>query len=395
MKNFLLYTAYATFIYAICAGFRDNYGIMLPYVVADSGLDYAAVSFVIALGQLFFGIMQPVFGFLSLRKSPFASLACGAALMLGGLLLMPYCRALWSLAITLGILLPSGTAAASFGILMSCVAPRIQEKEKQLSAGIVASGIGIGICALSPVIQAALASYGVAQAIAILAALVALILPAAALLTHRAPRPDARERELSFGAILLLGLGSGPCRKTAFAFFTCGFHMALIQTHLFSQLTLIGLQGNIAAWGLSIYGLGVIAGSVGSGALGAKYSMINILGCIYASRIIWVGLLLLSPGVPGIFALIFMLGATGVATLAPTAGIINRIFGPAIMPTLFGAAYVLHQIGAFASAWCGGICYRLTAGYAAIWMVDIALCLFAALAVFSIRGEGGLAPDKA
>lgn len=391
MKNFVLYTAYATFIYAVCAGFRDNYGIMLPYVVEDSGLNYAAVSFVIALGQLFFGLMQPVFGYLSLRKSPLLSLVIGVALMLGGLLLMPYCRSLWSLALTLGILLPSGTAAASFGILMSCINPRIQEARSQISAGIVASGIGIGICVLSPVIQGALARYGIVQAISILAILVALIVPAAILLTRGAPRLKARERALPFSTILLMGLKNSPYCKVAFAFFTCGFHMALIQTHLFSQLTLFGLPGNIAAWGLSIYGLGVILGSVGSGALGAKYSMVTILGGIYASRIIWVGLLLLPLNPYAIFGVIFMLGATGVATLAPTAGIINRIFGSAIMPTLFGIVYVLHQIGAFASAWCGGICYQLTSSYATIWIVDTVLCLLAAVAVFSI-GKTGLTP---
>lgn len=394
MRNFILYTAYGTFIYAICAGFRDNYGIMLPYLVEDSGLNYAAVSFVIALGQLFFGLMQPVFGYLSLRKSPLLSLVLGVALMLGGLLLMPYCRSLWSLGITLGILLPSGTAAASFGILMSCITPRIQEAKSQLSAGIVASGIGIGICVLSPVIQGALARYGVARAISILAILVALIVPAAILLTRGGPRLKMRERALPFAAILLMGLKNSPYCRVAFAFFTCGFHMALIQTHLFSQLTLYGLPGNVAAWGLSIYGLGVIAGSVGSGALGARYSMSRVLGGIYASRIIWVALLLLSSGPIAIFGVIFMLGATGVATLAPTAGIITRIFGAAIMPTLFGVAYVLHQIGAFASAWCGGICYQLTSGYSAIWMVDMLLCLLAALAVFSI-GVKGLVPHAA
>lgn len=393
MKNFLLYTAYATFIYAVCAGFRDNYGIMLPYVVADSGLDYAAVSFVIALGQLFFGLMQPVFGYLSLRKSPLVSLALGVALMLGGLLLMPYCRTLWSLAVTLGILLPSGTAAASFGILMSCITPRIQEKERQLSAGIVASGIGIGICVLSPVIQGALSRYGIVQAISILAILVALIVPAAILLTRNAPPLKARERALPFGTILLMGLQNTAYCRVAFAFFTCGFHMALIQTHLFSQLTLFGIPGNIAAWGLSIYGLGVILGSVGSGALGARYSMVMILGSLYASRIIWVGLLLLPLPPFAIFGVIFMLGATGVATLAPTAGIINRIFGTAIMPTLFGLVYVLHQIGAFSSAWAGGICYQLTSSYATIWIIDMGLCLLAALSVFSI-GKHGFAPTR-
>lgn len=384
MKNFLLFTAYGTFIYAICAGFRDNYGIMLPYVVADSGLNYASVSFVIALGQLFFGIMQPVFAYLSLRTSTLLSLLLGVALMLGGLLLMPFCRSLWSLAITLGFLLPSGTAAASFGILMSCINRRLGEGKSQISAGIIASGIGMGICVLSPVIQGALSAWGITQAVFILAVLVALIVPAATLLTRGAPKPALREQSLSFLEILTRGLRSPAYCKVAFAFFTCGFHMALIQTHLFSQLTTFGIPPNIAAWGLSIYGLGVIAGSIGSGAACAKYSMVKILGGLYASRILWVGLLLLPLPVAGIFGVIFLLGATGVAGLAPTMGIITRIFGIAIMPTLFGLAYVVHQIGSFVSVWCGGICYQLTESYATVWLADMVLCLLAATAIFSI-----------
>lgn len=303
---------------------------------------------------------------------------------------MPYGHSLWSLAITLGLLLPSGTAPASFGILMSCINSGIQEAKSQIPAGIVASGIGIGICALSPVLQDALARYGIGQAILILAILVALIFPAAVLLPRGTIDLKTREKTLSFANIILMGIRNSPYCKVAFAFFTCGFHMALIQTHLFSRLTLFGIPANISAWGLSIYGLGVIVGSVGSGALGVRYSMANVLGGIYASRLIWVCLLLLAPGPLAMFGVIFMLGATGVATLAPTPGIINRIFGPAIMPTLFGTSYVLHQIGAFASPWCGGICYQLTSSYTTIWLLDISLCLLAALAVFSI-GRKGLA----
>ena len=33
LQNFALYTLCGTFLYAVCAGFRDNYGIMLPYIV--------------------------------------------------------------------------------------------------------------------------------------------------------------------------------------------------------------------------------------------------------------------------------------------------------------------------------------------------------------------------
>lgn len=386
-KNVVLLTACATFIYAVCAGFRDNYGIMLPYIVAESGLNYVSVSFVIALGQLFFGLMQPVFGYLSLRKSPLLSLLLGVALMLSGLLLMPFCRSLWSLDITLGIMLPSGTAAASFGILMSCINRNPENSKSQISAGIVASGIGISICVLSPIIQNTLSSYGILQAIVIFSTLVVLILPAAILLTRGAPPLKGRESEFPFKGIVLMGLKNSAYCKVAFVFFTCGFHMALIQTHLFSQLTLFGIPGNIAAWGLSIYGLGVITGSVASGAMASRYSMVNILGSIFTSRIIWVGLLLLPLGSIAIFGVIFMLGATGVPTLAPIVGIINRIFGPTIMPTLFGIVYVLHQIGAFASAWFGGICYQFTSSYATIWLIDIFFCLLAAVAVFSIRSN--------
>ena len=54
LQNFALYTLCGTFLYAVCAGFRDNYGIMLPYIVEWSGIPYSTLSFVIALGQLFF-----------------------------------------------------------------------------------------------------------------------------------------------------------------------------------------------------------------------------------------------------------------------------------------------------------------------------------------------------
>lgn len=385
MNSFILYTACGTFIYAVCAGFRDNYGIMLPYVVKDSGLDYASVSFVIALGQLFFGIMQPVFGYIALRKSPMFSLGMGVIMMLTGLLLMPFSQSLWSLIITLGLLLPSGTAAASFGILMSCITPRINPIQSQLSAGIVGGGIGFGICILSPIIQSALSAWGVDQAIFLLAILVAVIFPVALLLTHNSHPLSEKTNKSSFWEILKDGFANGAYGRVAFAFFTCGFHMALIQTHLFSQLTAFGIKESLAAYGLSVYGLGVILGSVGSGAAGTRYSMAKILGCIYSSRIIWVVLLLMPLPPVALFGVIFMLGATGVATITPTAGIINRLFGVAFMPTLFGVVYVLHQIGAFLSAWSGGICFQITGSYSSIWYVDMFLCLCAGLACFDIR----------
>jgi len=388
LQKFIFYTACGTFMYAICAGFRDNYGIMLPYIVQWSGVPYASVSFIIALGQLFFGLMQPVFGLLALRTSARTVFCIGAIMMLTGLLLIPVSTSAVMLGLALGILLPSGTAASSFGLIMSCLGPRLDTRQSHISSGIVGAGIGMGICVLSPVIQSIIAAYGLHVAIRFLAVPILLLIPVAIALTRNMPVQGAKATAAQKEPVSVLfknALQSSPYRRLTFGFFTCGFHMAMIQTHLFSQLTTFGVSEQAASWALSVYGIGVIAGSVGSGMACTRFAMSDILGVLYSSRCLWVILLLLPLPLPVLFGVIFMLGMTGVATIAPTSGMVNKLFGPVRLATLFGLVYLVHQIGAFSSAWAGGLCLKFTGSYSGIWYADIVLCLLAGLACFGIR----------
>lgn len=388
LRAFIFYTFCGTFLYAICAGFRDNYGIMLPYIARANDLPYDSLSFIIAVGQLCFGAMQPVFGYLALRFSARSVLFTGALLMLTGLLLIPHARTWWQLLLSLGILLPSGTAGASFGILMSCIGPRLGGRRVHLSAGFVGAGIGFGICILSPIIQGWITSLGIMNAILLLTLPVLMLFPAAIGITSGkvADTPGApEERKESFWKIVRDGARNPAYRRVVFGFTTCGFHMALIQTHLFSQLTVFGMKEDAAAWCLSVYGLGVVAGSVASGWASSRWAMSCILGWLYSSRCIWVLLLLFKLPVSGLIAVIFVLGMTGVASTAPTSGLVQQLFGTLRLPTLFGMAYLAHQAGAFCSAWAGGICRQLTGSYDAVWYADIGLCLLAGLACFDIR----------
>jgi predicted MFS family arabinose efflux permease len=52
----------ACLLYAVSAGLRSVYGIMLGTISDGTGITYASVSFAIAVGQLVFGVAQPVFG---------------------------------------------------------------------------------------------------------------------------------------------------------------------------------------------------------------------------------------------------------------------------------------------------------------------------------------------
>src|SRR5205823_3251868 len=67
-------------------------------------------------------------------------------------------------------------------------------------------------------------------------------------------------------------------------FFTCGFHVAFLVTHLPGEVRLCGLSPSIAANSLAIIGIANIAGSLGAGWLGNRYRMKHLLFWIYLLR---------------------------------------------------------------------------------------------------------------
>src|SRR4029079_3798127 len=67
-------------------------------------------------------------------------------------------------------------------------------------------------------------------------------------------------------------------------FFTCGFHIAFLVTHLPNDLRLCALPPNVAPAALMLIGLFNVAGSLAAGWLGQRYRMKYLLALIYASR---------------------------------------------------------------------------------------------------------------
>ena len=169
-------------------------------------------------------------------------------------------------------------------------------------------------------------------------------------------------------------------------FFTCGVHMAIIETHLFSQFVSYGIPEETAAYAFSLYGIAVILGSAAVGILDGRFPMKNVLGSLYASRIVIVLMLLILPKTaPAMFFVAILLGFTAASTVPPTSGLVGKLFGARKMATLFGVTFVSHQIGSFFSSWLGGICIQATNGYSLIWIVSIFLSGIAAAASFSVK----------
>ena len=169
-------------------------------------------------------------------------------------------------------------------------------------------------------------------------------------------------------------------------FFTCGFHVAFLVTHLPGEVALCGLPASVAATSIAFIGLFNIAGSLTAGALGNRYRMKWLLYWIYFARAVAVALYLLAPKTAtDLLRVRGGLGFTYLSTVPPTAGLIGKLFGVRYLATLFGLTLLSHQIGGFFGAWLGGIAIDRTGSYQWMWYADIALALFAAFINLPIR----------
>jgi predicted MFS family arabinose efflux permease len=171
-------------------------------------------------------------------------------------------------------------------------------------------------------------------------------------------------------------------------FFTCGFHIAFLVTHLPGEVGLCSLPASVAATSLAIIGLANVAGSLTAGWAGGVMRMKWLLFIMYFSRAIAVLIYMAAPKSPLTFYVFAMvLGFTWLATVPPTAGLIGKLFGVRYLGTLFGLATFTHQIGAFFGAYLGGVVLTRFGDFTWMWYADAALAAAAAFINLPIREE--------
>ena len=386
----LLLIAAGCILYMVSGGIRSNFGIIVQALADRTGVSYADVSFAVAVGQLMYGATQPVFGIVALKKSNGFVLALGTLLMSAGLLLTTLAHSAVLLVFTVGLLFFTGTGAVCFGIIMGTISPVLGERRASAASGILNASSGIGASLLSPLMQALQASLGVGKLLMILSVPVFVLLPICLWMAKVSSSASPHREDP--GTTDILGtlkqaLADPDYRKLLIGFGTCGFHMCIIQTHIYSQILSYGIAESTASLAYTVFGLTGMAGSVLCGFLCQRLPSKNVLGSLYGIRaiVIAVFMLLLPKTVFTIFLFITVLGMTGDATVTPTSEIVSKRFGPESLGFLFGITFVSHQIGGFISSWLGGIFITQSGNYQTIWMLDIVLCAIAAAASYSIR----------
>jgi len=380
-------TLMASAILMITMGTRQSMGLYVGPLNTDTGLGIVSISLAMAIGQFVWGAVQPVAGAFADKYGPRPVLLYGLLILVVGTAVTPFVTSQMGLILTMGLLTAIGSGACSFSVLLGAAAQRMPATSRGTASGIINAGGSFGQFVFAPIIGKLIQWVGWMSTMWTMAAVALLAIPLLNKLTNdthapsKVPDPEGGLKRAVSDAMrnpsyLLLHLG----------FFTCGFHIAFLVTHLPTEVGLCGLSPSVASWSLALIGLANIVGSLLAGSCVNLYRSKYVLAFMYGSRAVLIALYLAAPKTEWTFyAFAVGLGLTWLATVPPTAALVGKLFGIRYLATLFGLTLLSHQIGGFLGAYLGGLVFEANNDYQWMWWADIGLSALAALINLPIK----------
>jgi len=367
-------------------GPRASLGLFFAPITADNGWSRDVFSLSLALQNLFWGIGQVFIGGVADRYGTL-KVFWGGALCYGlGLTLMTVSADPLVFHLGAGALIGLGLAGASFNLVLASFGKLLPEDKRSQAYGFGTAASSMGQFIFAPLSVGLIASAGWQAGLLTFAALLLLVLPLALPLRT----PPLGHAPVSGQSSIREAL-SDAARHPSFVFlvlgfFTCGFQLAFITVHLPPYLRDIGLGPEVGGWTLAMIGLFNIVGSLGAGWLGTRMPKPYLLSAIYLARsLAIIALLVLPPSAMVSMAFGAAMGLLWLSTVPLTAGLIGVMFGTRFMATLYGIAFLSHQVGGFLGVWLGGVLYEATGSYDSIWWGSVALGVASGLINLPIR----------
>lgn len=294
----------ACILYGVTGGIRGNIGILLNPLAEQCGLEYADVSICIAVMQLFFGATQPVFGIIAKKKSNRFVLFLGAGLIGLSMIGMLFARSFIALVLALGVVFGTGTGAISFGLVFTSAVNLVGPDRAMLLSGMLNASAGMGAFIFAPIMQGVLNIGGSSLILTVLLIPTLALIPLSLVVTKNddskslrifrqntlAASDGSEVEESDDESVIELfrrAFQNRTYRLLVAGFSTCGFHMVLIEAHLFSQYVGYGISKNAASWAFSFYGVATILGALLSGWASTRFNKGNLLGVYYGFRAVW------------------------------------------------------------------------------------------------------------
>ncbi len=380
----LIIIAAATIVLGLNMGVRQTFGVFLEPMTLDLGIGRGDFSLVIAIQNILWGILTPIFGVLADRYGTARCIAFGGVLYVLGTALMALSDDLAMLHLSSGVMIGVAIAACGFPLVLSAVARAVREERRAMAIAVAATGGSVGQFLLLPLSRRLIDSIGWVDALLIMAALTAFVFLLSPIFKSRSVKTSSGAGEEDTGVTIKSAIKQAMAHRgfllLNLGFFVCGFHVSFIATHLPGYVSSIGFGPVVGADALAIIGFFNIIGGLLAGVLGQRYRKKFILSAIYLARAAaMLGLLLAPKTETSLFIFAGIFGLLWLSTVPLTSSLVGDIFGARFMATLVGIVMFSHQVGAFFGAWLGGISYDLTGSYDAVWYLSVLLGLLSAL----------------
>lgn len=363
-------------------GPRSSLGFFVQPMSREFSWGRDVFGFALAVQNLLWGLGQPIAGAIADRFGVLRVMCLGAVLYAGGLVMMRYAATPLSLDISAGVLIGFGLSGCSFNLVLSAFNKLLPPERRGLVLGAGTAAGSFGQFIFAPFGVAMIDNLGWQAALMVFAGLMLLIVPLSLALAT-SPGTSSHvpvEDQQSFKTALAEAFGHRSYVLLVLGFFTCGFQLAFVTVHLPAYLVDRGLPAQTGGWVVAAIGLFNIIGSLGVGWLQNRFPKRYILSTIYFVRGVSI-IAFISFPITTFSAIMFgiITGLTWLSTVPPTSALVALMFGTRWFATLYGFAFVSHQVGGFLGVWLGGIVFEGFGSYTPIWWLSVLFGMLSAL----------------
>ncbi len=381
-KKALVTLIAASIVVIISLGIRQTFGLFYFDFNTDLDISISHFGFVMGLQLLLWGVFSPLFGVITDKYGGAVAIFIGFVFYLVGVLLFysGYNTGGY-FTLTIGVMIGIGLGSTAIGIPVSVVAKHFPASNRTIATGIVTCAGSFGYFVSPLLVRYSLVETGWENTLLYFSLLLGLGLVVALFVsTPKIPVGVNQDNNQTARDALKEAFANKSFIYLTLGFFVCGWHIALVATHIPTYMADKGLPDWTPAMVLALIGVFNMAGTITSGYLATRYSKKKILSAIYLLRGVSIIYFIFLP--PSIFnSVVFgvTFGFLWLSTVPPTNGIVAHIFGTKYVGLLYGIVFVSHQIGSFLGAYLGGVFYELNGNFDYAWYGSIALSIFAGL----------------
>ena len=363
-------------------GPRSSLGFFIQPMGREFGWGRDIFGLALALQNLLWGLGQPIAGAIADRFGVLRVMVVGTLLYAGGLLLMRHGTTPSSLDLGAGVMIGFGLSGCSFNLVLSAFSKLLPPEKRGIALGAGTAAGSFGQFLFAPFGVAMIDNFGWQAALTVFAFLMLLIVPLSLALStpSAAPANVPAADQQSFKTALAEAFGHRSYVLLVLGFFTCGFQLAFITVHLPAYLSDRGISAQTGGWVVAAIGLFNIVGSLSVGWLQNRFPKRYILSMIYFARAMSIVAFISFP-ITGFSAIVFgaATGLTWLSTVPPTSALVALMFGTRWFATLYGFAFVSHQVGGFLGVWLGGVVFEQFGSYTPLWWLSVLFGVLSAL----------------